>query len=95
LVIHDPAGRTETDFTEKGNKFKVTTMRVSKESAPIRRGVAMEHPVDVIQNILDGADDILDVFKVVRKIVCRMLLLYIRRLYNKRLQREILKTPHE
>lgn len=42
-------------------------MRVSKESAPIRRGVAMEHPVDVIQNILDGADDILDVFKVVRK----------------------------
>ena len=27
----------------------------------------MNHLVDVIQNILAGADDILDVFKVVRK----------------------------
>ena len=42
-------------------------MRASKESALIRQIVAMEHPVDVIQNILAGADDILDVFKVIRK----------------------------
>ena len=67
LVIHVPAGRTEPAFTGKGNEFKVTTMRASEESAPIRRVVAMEHFVDVIQNILAGADDILDVFKVVRK----------------------------
>lgn len=67
LIIHVPAGRTEAAFTGKGNKFKVTTMRACKESAPIRRVVAMEHPVDVIQNILAGADAILDVFKVVRK----------------------------
>lgn len=67
LVIHDPAGRTEAAFTGKGNKFKDPTMRACKESATIRRVVAMEHPVDVIQNILAGTDDILDVFKVVKK----------------------------
>ena len=67
LVIHVPAGRTEPAFTGEGNKFKVTTMRAAKESAPERRIMAIDHPVDVIQNILAGADDILDVFKVVRK----------------------------
>ena len=36
-------------------------------SAPIRRIMAMDYLVDVIQNILARADDILDVFKVVRK----------------------------
>ena len=42
-------------------------MRACKESAAIRRIMAMDHPVDVIQNILAGADAILDIFKVVRK----------------------------
>ena len=67
LVIHVATGRTEAAFTGEGNKFKVTTMRAAKESAPERRIMAIDHPVDVIQNILAGADDILDVFKVVRK----------------------------
>lgn len=67
LVIHVPAGRTEPAFTGKGDKFKVTTMRACKESAAVRRVMAMDHPVDVIQNILVRAQDILDVFKVVRK----------------------------
>ena len=67
LVIHVPAGRTEPAFTGKGNKFKDPTMRACKESAAIRRIMAMDHPVDVIQNILAGADAILDIFKVVRK----------------------------
>ncbi len=67
LVIHVATGRTEAAFTGEGNKFKVTTMRAAKESAPERRIMAIAHPVDVIQNILAGADDILDVFKVVRK----------------------------
>ena len=67
LVIHVATGRTEAAFTGEGNKFKVTTMRAAKESAPERRIMAMDHLVDVIQNILAGADDILDVFKVVRK----------------------------
>ena len=42
-------------------------MRAAKESAPERRSMAIDHPVDVIQNIVAGADDIMDVFKVVRK----------------------------
>ena len=42
-------------------------MRTAKESSAIRRIMAEDPPVDVIQNILAGADDILDVFKVVRK----------------------------
>ena len=42
-------------------------MRAAKECAPERRSMAIDHPVDVIQNIVAGADDILDVFKVVRK----------------------------
>ena len=42
-------------------------MRAAKKSAPERRSMAIDHPVDVIQNIVAGADDILDVFKVVRK----------------------------
>ena len=42
-------------------------MRAAKESAPERRSMAIDHHVDVIQNIVAGADDILDVFKVVRK----------------------------
>lgn len=42
-------------------------MRAAKVSAPERRSMAIDHPVDVIQNIVAGADDILDVFKVVRK----------------------------
>lgn len=67
LVIHVSTGRTEAAFTGEGNKFKVTAMRAAKESAPERRIMAIDHPVDVIQNILAGADDILDVFKVVRK----------------------------
>ena len=67
LVIHVATGRTEAAFTGEGNKFKVTTMRAAKESAPERRSMAIDHPVDVIQNIVAGADDILDVFKVVRK----------------------------
>ena len=56
-----PTGRTEPAFTGNGNKFKVTTMRAAKESAPIRRIMAMDHPVDVIQNIFARAEDILDV----------------------------------
>ena len=67
LVIHVATGRTEAAFTGEGNKFKVTIMRAAKESAPERRSMAIDHPVDVIQNIVAGADDILDVFKVVRK----------------------------
>lgn len=67
LIIHVPTGRTEAAFTGKRNKFKVATMRACKESAAIRRIMAMDHPVDVIQNIFAGAEDILDVFKVVRK----------------------------
>ena len=67
LVIHVPAGRTETAFTGKGNKFKVSTMRTAKESAAIRRIMAVDHLVDVIHNIFARAEDILDVFKVVRK----------------------------
>lgn len=47
----------------------------------------MSHLVDVIQNILTGADDILDVFKVVRKIVWRMFFLHIRTFYNKKIER--------
>ena len=42
-------------------------MRTAKESSAIRRIMAEDNPVDVIQNILARADDILDVFKVVRK----------------------------
>ena len=67
LVIHVPAGRTETAFTGKGNKLKVPTMRTAKESAAIRGIMAVDHPVDVIHNIFARAEDILDVFKVVRK----------------------------
>lgn len=67
LIIHVPTGRTEPAFTGKGDKFKVPTMRTAKESTAIRRIMAMDHPVDVIQNICAGAEDILDVFKVVRK----------------------------
>ena len=67
LVIHVPAGMTETAFTGKGNKFKVSTMRTAKESAAIRRIMAVDHLVDVIHNIFARAEDILDVFKVVRK----------------------------
>lgn len=67
LVIHIATGRTEAAFTGEGNKFKVTTMRAAKKSAPIRRIMTMEHPVDAIQNIVARANDILDVFKVVRK----------------------------
>lgn len=67
LIIRVTTRRTEPAFTGKWNKFKVATMRTAKESAPKRRVMAMDHPVDVIQNILARADDILDVFKVVRK----------------------------
>lgn len=67
LVIRVAAGRTEPAFTGKRNKFKVTAMRTAKESAPERRVMAMDHPVDVMQNILARADDILDIFNVVRK----------------------------
>lgn len=67
LIIHVTTGRTEPAFTGKRNKFKVTTMRAAKKSAPKRRIMAKDHPVDVIHNILARADDILDVFKVVRK----------------------------
>lgn len=42
-------------------------MRTAKESPTIRRIVAMDHPVDVIHNIFDRAEEILNVFKVVRK----------------------------
>lgn len=38
-----------------------TNLRAAKESAPIRRIMAMDHPVDVIQNIFARAEDILDV----------------------------------
>lgn len=42
-------------------------MRAAKESAAKRRIMAMDHLVDVIQNIFARAEYILDVFKVVRK----------------------------
>ena len=67
LVIHVPTGRAETAFTGKGNKFKVPTMRTAKESAAIRRIMAVDHAVDVIHNVFARAEDILDVFKMVRK----------------------------
>lgn len=67
LIIHVATRKTEPAFTGKRNKFKVATMRTAKESAPKRRVMAMDHPVDVIQNIPARADDILDVFNVVRK----------------------------
>ena len=67
LVIHVATGRTEAAFTGEGNKFKVTTMRTAKESSAIRRIMAEDHPVDVIQNIFIRSNNILDIFKVVRK----------------------------
>ena len=67
LVIHVATGRTETAFTGKRDKFKVPTMRAAKESAAKRRIMAMDHLVDVIQNIFARTEHILDVFKVVRK----------------------------
>ena len=95
LVIHVATGRTEAAFTGEGNKFKVTTMRAAKESAPERRIMAMDHLVDVIQNILAGADDILDVFKVVRKNSLEDVLFTHKNIYNKKIQREPPKSSHE
>ena len=67
LVISVAAGRTETAFTGKGNKLKAPTMRTAKENAAIRGIMAVDHPVDVIHKIFARAEDIFDVFKVVRK----------------------------
>lgn len=61
-------------------------MRAAKEGAPIRRIMAMDYPVDVIQNILIRTEDILYIFKVVKKMVWRMFFLYIRTFYNKKIQ---------
>ena len=89
LVIHVATGRTEAAFTGEGNKFKVTTMRTAKESSAIRRIMAEDHPVDVIQNILAGADDILEVFKVVRKNSLEDVLFTHKNIYNKAAKKEI------
>ena len=61
LIIHVATGRTETAFTGKRDKFKVPTMRAAKESAAKRRIMAMDHLVNVIQNIFARAEHILDV----------------------------------
>ena len=95
LVIHVATGRTEAAFTGEGNKFKVTTMRAAKESAPERRIMAMDHLVDVIQNILAGADDILDVFKVVRKNSLEDVLFIHKNILQQKVTKENPKTPHE
>ena len=42
-------------------------MRTAKESSVIRRIMAEDQPVDVIQNIFIRSNNILDIFKVVRK----------------------------
>ena len=62
----------QKDFMESQAQEVIIKMGIGSPgskipSAPIRRIMAMDYLVDVIQNILARADDILDVFKVVRK----------------------------
>ena len=64
-------------------------MRTAKESSAIRRIMAEDHPVDVIQNIFIRSNNILDIFKVVRKNSWRMFFLSIRTFYNKAAKKEI------
>lgn len=64
-------------------------MRTAKESSAIRRIMAEDHPVDVIQNIFIRSNNILDIFKVVRKNSLEDVLLCIRTFYNKAAKKEI------
>lgn len=67
LIVHVATGGAETAFAGKRNKFKVPTMRASKESAAIRGIMAMDHLIDVIHNVFARTEHILNVFIVVRK----------------------------
>ena len=67
LIVHVTAGRTETAFTGKGDKFEVTTVGAAKESTAVRRIMAMDHFIDIIHNIFVRVEHILDVLKMIRK----------------------------
>ena len=60
-IRHVAKERAETAFTGKRDKYKVPTMRAAKEGAAKRRIMAMDHLVNVIQNIFARAEHILDV----------------------------------
>ena len=67
LIIHVATGRAETALAGKGNRFQFTTVRTAIESFAKRGIVAMDHPIDVIHNILTRAKKILDVLVVISK----------------------------
>ena len=62
----------QKDFMESQAQEVIIKMGIGSPgskiaSAPIRRIMAEDHPVDVIQNIFIRSNNILDIFKVVRK----------------------------
>lgn len=67
LVVQVSAGGAEAALTGKRDKFKMTTVRAAKKSAAKRRVMATEHAADIVHHILARTQNVLDIFKKIRK----------------------------
>ena len=67
LIIFVSAGRTESAFAAKSNKFKFSTMRATIKSSALRVVTAMNHLVDIFNDSRTRMEFVNDVFIIIGK----------------------------